>query len=264
MAESEHKATFAGLKSDSTSDETPKEKRIHLPTVTRLQLRNHRVKTLKDLVKKLDIPCVFPCEKVDLVRAIWKYKCNIEGKEFEGADPLPFEKRKFEEPADNPEWETYHQLRKIPIEVKGNCPSQILPYLFLGGFDAARPNVLEEHNITAVVNLCAGKTETIEKDGRTFMKINAADDPEFDMSKHFESTYDFINENISKKQNVLVHCMAGVSRSATIVIVYLVRKYGLTVAQADQFISHRRPFINPNSGFLSQLDTFEEANLEKQ
>lgn len=52
---------------------------------------------------------------------------------------------------------------------------------------------------------------------------------------------------------VLVHCFAGVSRSATIVIAYLMQEFGMGYTEATQYVRKQRYFINPNEGFKKQL-----------
>lgn len=49
---------------------------------------------------------------------------------------------------------------------------------------------------------------------------------------------------------VLVHCHRGVSRSATIVIMYLMRKFKLTLRDAYKLVKSRRDKIDPNAGFI--------------
>lgn len=49
---------------------------------------------------------------------------------------------------------------------------------------------------------------------------------------------------------MLVHCYVGVSRSATIVIAYLMQMYNYSLQGALTFLTSRRPHINPNPGFL--------------
>ncbi|CAM5999855.1 unnamed protein product, partial [Sphagnum balticum] len=59
------------------------------------------------------------------------------------------------------------------------------------------------------------------------------------MSKYFKETYDFIDQ-ARKETNILVHCMAGISRSVTIVIAYLLRKYKYTLKQVISLIQRKR------------------------
>ena len=52
---------------------------------------------------------------------------------------------------------------------------------------------------------------------------------------------------------VFVHCQHGVSRSATIVIAYLMWARGLPYEQALDHVRNARPTINPNIGFACAL-----------
>lgn len=54
------------------------------------------------------------------------------------------------------------------------------------------------------------------------------------------------------KGKILVHCQVGVSRSATIVLAYLMLKQNMTLAEAIKKVKERRG-IYPNQGFLKQL-----------
>ncbi len=61
-----------------------------------------------------------------------------------------------------------------------------------------------------------------------------------------------------------MHCMAGVSRSATAVIGYLMWKNGIPFHEAWRHVTAVRPWINPNSGFRRQLLAFQEAGCKLQ
>jgi predicted protein tyrosine phosphatase len=55
---------------------------------------------------------------------------------------------------------------------------------------------------------------------------------------------------------VLVHCYAGISRSATIVIAYIMITLNMVYDDALQFVRSKRPIVNPNSGFEQSLRIF--------
>ncbi len=58
--------------------------------------------------------------------------------------------------------------------------------------------------------------------------------------------------------NTYVHCWAGISRSATAVLAYLMKYLDMTMMQAYLFVKRCRPIIHPNRGFLQQLRRFEQ------
>ena len=75
--------------------------------------------------------------------------------------------------------------------------------------------------------------------------INAFDLPSFKMTPHFEEAYKFIDDAL-KKGNVLVHCAAGISRSTTFVLVYLMKGENMTFKQALDYVKSKRSIVCPN------------------
>lgn len=89
------------------------------------------------------------------------------------------------------------------------------------------------------------------------LSIDLQDDQKEQIYGFFNTSYYFIDSNLHST-NVLVHCMAGVSRSATLVIAYLMRKYRMHLEKAKTLVMEKRPFINPNPGFIRQLEFYDK------
>jgi dual specificity phosphatase 12 len=81
------------------------------------------------------------------------------------------------------------------------------------------------------------------------MVINVLDMPNENLLRHFKAATDYIKAAIKSGGIVLVHCYAGVSRSASVVIAYLMRELGLTMLDALTYCRKRRPIVFPNPGF---------------
>ena len=81
--------------------------------------------------------------------------------------------------------------------------------------------------------------------------IEAEDIEAYDLSMHFEEAVEWIADKLTKT-NVLVHCHAGVSRSATIVIAYLLKtnQLKMNLQKCLDHVVSCRGFIWPNKGFL--------------
>ncbi|KAG8194697.1 hypothetical protein JTE90_028011 [Oedothorax gibbosus] len=134
---------------------------------------------------------------------------------------------------------------------------EIEPQLFLGNLEAAEnEETLKCYGITHVltvykVPITTPKTIQIET-----LFIELEDSPDCDILSSFERSNAFIKE-AQEKGAVLVHCYGGVSRSATLVAAYLMKKYSIGVDEALQRVKDNRNCACPNAGFLSQLRLYE-------
>ncbi|KAM3130372.1 hypothetical protein pb186bvf_017575 [Paramecium bursaria] len=147
----------------------------------------------------------------------------------------------------------------IPYSEPMNCiiaPQKGVGGVYLGNIESAgNGTLLGNYDIGAILSVMSTKDFTYGQ--HIAHKFIRADDADFvNLSKHFDEAFEFIDQN-RKKTNVLVHCHAGVSRSATLLIAYMMQKYQITLNQAFQKVQRERRIINPNPGFMRQLKTLE-------
>lgn len=99
--------------------------------------------------------------------------------------------------------------------------------------------------------------------GMSLFHIPLLDIPKQDILQWFHDSCDFIQAHHESGRKVLVHCMAGISRSVSLVMAYLIRKNGWNVEETLRFVRKRRLCANPNQGFLKQLQQFYESLQKK-
>jgi predicted protein tyrosine phosphatase len=92
------------------------------------------------------------------------------------------------------------------------------------------------------------------------MIIRVPDLPSTQLLPFFSMCDDFIIKARREKKAVLVHCMAGISRSATIVIAHLMMSQRLSFDDALRKVRSVRPIVGPNYGFREQLKQLEHTN----
>lgn len=155
----------------------------------------------------------------------------------------------------------YHDINKIS------------DFLYISNWDTANnPYELEKHNIKAVLTIeTSNKPNHILKyykeNNIDYLYLYLNDLPSENITKYFDISYDFIDKNIKNGNNVLVHCMAGISRSSTLILNYLMRKYyeknmyqnACSSCVLNYFLKAvrtKRPIINPNTGFITQLKNY--------
>ncbi|KAJ8360212.1 hypothetical protein SKAU_G00167370 [Synaphobranchus kaupii] len=140
-------------------------------------------------------------------------------------------------------------------------PGEILPFLYLGSaYHASREDYLIDLQITALLNI--SRRDTQHSKGRFRYKWIPVEDSHLaDISSHFQEAIDFIDCVKKSGGKVLVHCEAGISRSPTICMAYIMKTKGLQLEEAFDFIKQRRPVISPNFSFMGQLLQLESEVL---
>jgi len=171
-----------------------------------------------------------------------------------------------------------HQEAKLGA----NCiiDEQGLGQVWLGGRTASIEPFVKEHHISAVVNASdlhtiprrdfqtwAKKVEELEKGGLlTVMRLGWADEITTKLYREkpwdqLEQSIHFIHQYRVAGKNVVVHCAQGKSRSATVVIAYLMVVKNLTYLDALKIVQQKRPIALPNQGFEGQLKEFEKSTV---
>lgn len=146
----------------------------------------------------------------------------------------------------------------IPLKKEG-CVDEILPHLYLGDIETAQDeSILQKLDIKHIINL--SNTENYQKwPGITYLDINVDDSRNVDLSTFFPICNKLIDRERNNRENILVHCVSGVSRSVTIILSYLMHK-GMTLKGAFMYLNmiRKRQYTLPNIGFFKQLQKCEE------
>jgi protein-tyrosine phosphatase len=134
----------------------------------------------------------------------------------------------------------------------------ILPNVFLGSFECARNKAwLKARNVSHIVSVIEAFRPLYPEDF-WYHHIPVIDIDSTELMPHFEPTHQFMDTAIDSGSAVLVHCAAGISRSATIVTSYVMKKQQMTAQQALAFVTGKRPIVCPNLGFRRQLEDYEK------
>lgn len=131
--------------------------------------------------------------------------------------------------------------------------------LWIDAAEGNAPDLLRQRGIRAVVSLGKRKAWYPEHTGITYHRVVIEDDATSDILKELRPACDFIHAHISADRAVLVHCEAGISRSATVCIAYLIREHHLSLVAAYSVVKAAREIICPNPGFLKQLVEWERS-----
>ncbi|XP_016980253.2 dual specificity protein phosphatase 18 [Drosophila rhopaloa] len=138
--------------------------------------------------------------------------------------------------------------------------SRLTPSLILCGAAAVVPTYMDKLGVSCVINVAPELPDTPlpSQKNPLYLRINAQDRSEVDLSKYFDEVADLIEEVRLSGGCSLIHCVAGVSRSASLCLAYLMKHARMSLREAYKHVQSIRPQVRPNSGFFQQLRRYEQ------
>ena len=138
----------------------------------------------------------------------------------------------------------------------------IIDNIYLGDFRTAdNIDMLRQYNITHIIN-CAFNLPNRFPEQITYKRLDLRDEPDQPITERLEEAYQFIKEN--KDKNIFVHCVFGKSRSASVVIFYVMKEKKMNFQDAKNFVKNIRNIVEPNSGFESELNRYYEEHIKNE
>ena len=147
-----------------------------------------------------------------------------------------------------------------PVQSRIPLPTEILPHLYLScRKGASNRQGLEQRSISRILNVTKEVSEYQHLEGFTCCQIAVEDKHEVNMLEYLPKAFAFIEEARVANEKVLVHCHAGMSRSVTVVLAYLMKYQGYSLNNAYDYVKQRKSNISPNFSFMEQLLQFESS-----
>ncbi|CAM1294502.1 DUSP16 (predicted) [Pycnogonum litorale] len=138
-------------------------------------------------------------------------------------------------------------------------PTKILPFVYLGSqSDALNRDALQKYNITYELNVSTTCPKPDFIADSRFMRIPVNDNYSEKLIPYFPEAFQFLDRVGESSACVLVHCLAGISRSATLAIAYVMKHFRMSSDDAYRYVKSKRIIISPNFNFLGQLLEFEQ------
>ncbi|XP_061397531.1 protein phosphatase Slingshot [Musca vetustissima] len=145
----------------------------------------------------------------------------------------------------------------------GNGMNKVLPGLYVGNYrDSKDTQQLDKFKITHIVAIHDSPRRLLPD--KHYLCVMAADTPDQNLSQYFTVCNDFIHAARLREGNVLIHCLAGMSRSVTVAVAYIMTATNLSWKDALKVVRAGRAVANPNVGFQTQLQEFEMYRLSEE
>ena len=145
-------------------------------------------------------------------------------------------------------------------DIENHPATRVLPHLYLGNMrDAGDAAALKRMGIRHVLNVTAKPPNYSPDPEICYKQLEAADNGVQNLKQFFEQAFEFVELAKSSGSGVLIHCHAGVSRSPTIAVAYLMKYSPMAMSEAYRFVKTRRSIISPNLNFMGQLYEYEQG-----
>lgn len=145
------------------------------------------------------------------------------------------------------------------LQIESSSDAQlhyVIDGLYIGSQDSAvNLSGLNQCKITHILNVATGIVNAFPQQYK-YCNVELLDLPQTNIRQVFSQTNEFIQQAIASNGCVLVHCNAGISRSASIVLAYLLSFHSMNYEDAFQLLKTARSAIRPNIGFVQQLKEY--------
>lgn len=159
-----------------------------------------------------------------------------------------------------------HRLPVLARVAKTPSCHEILPRLYLGDICVATNK--EEIGRLGITDMISVEIKPLQPDDlapsvKRYLFISVMDHAKQDILSHFNTSNDFIEKALKDPCNkIYVHCVAGISRSATLVIAYIMKTRSMNFNEAFEMVSKKRKVVDPNEGFVRQLTLYYRMNYK--
>nr|XP_056718363.1 dual specificity protein phosphatase 22-A-like [Euleptes europaea] len=150
---------------------------------------------------------------------------------------------------------------RLPLAT-GDPAELIVEGLYLGNIrDSEDKENLAKHGITHILSVHNNTKPGLED--MTYLCISASDSSNQNLMQHFKECIKFVHECRLRGGSCLIHCLAGVSRSTTLLVAYLMTVTNFGWEECLAAIKTIRSYVSPNFGFQQQLQDYEKTLLKE-
>ncbi len=137
--------------------------------------------------------------------------------------------------------------------------SYIIPYIYQSSYQIREQNTdYIVKNFKHIVNCATESFKAPGLHGMSELRLKWSDCEHQELFPEIDISYNYIDSAVSRGENVLIHCLFGISRSSAIILYYLMRKHNLSYNGAFSLLKSQRESIDPNEHFATQLRAWEK------
>lgn len=167
------------------------------------------------------------------------------------------------------------RIRPPTLKVSGEAPVvesrsltalyEVVPSIFISGYEATKDlELLRRSQITHILNLAGeSKCPNCFPDLFNYFSMKMPDNPKLDILFFLYFALEYILDTLRNKGKILVHCVKGTSRAASVVLAYLMVN-GYSEQDAYSCLLNSQPTVDPNFGFVCQLKEWGKVRMEEK